>query len=58
MAAALALVMAGTALLDLVDGRASTIGEAHHLLDVAGVALLWLVAREAGPRTTRTTVPV
>jgi hypothetical protein len=49
--------MAGTALLDLVDGRASTIGEAHHLLDVAGVALLWLVAREAGPRTTRTTVP-
>ncbi len=57
VAAALALVMAGTALLDLVDGRASTIGEAHHLLDVAGVALLWLVAREAGPRTTRTTVP-
>jgi predicted anti-sigma-YlaC factor YlaD len=46
VAAALALVMAGTAVLDMVDGRASTFGEAHHLLDVAGVALLWLVARE------------
>jgi predicted anti-sigma-YlaC factor YlaD len=50
VAAALALVMAGTAVLDLVDGRADTVGEAHHLLDVAGVALLWLVAREARPR--------
>jgi len=46
VAAALALVMAGTAVLDTVDGRASTFGEAHHLLDVAGVALLWLVARD------------
>ncbi len=50
LAAALALVMAGTAVLDTVDGRASSFGEAHHLLDVAGVALLWLVARDLRPR--------
>ena len=46
VAASLALVMAGTAVLDMIDGRTSSLGEAHHLLDVAGVALLWLVARE------------
>lgn len=45
VAAALGLVMAGTAILDVADGTASTFGEAHHLLDLAGVALLWLVAR-------------
>lgn len=49
VAAALGLVMAGTAILDVVDGSASTLGEAHHLLDLAGVALLWLVARAARP---------
>ena len=58
VAAALALVMVGTAVLDLVDGRTDTVGEAHHLLDVAGVALLWLVAREARPRSTRAPLPV
>jgi predicted anti-sigma-YlaC factor YlaD len=45
--AALGLVIAGTAVLDLVDGTTSTAGEVHHLLDLAGVALLWWVAREA-----------
>lgn len=49
VAAALGLVMAGTAVLDVVDGSASTPGEAHHLLDLAGVALLWLVARAVRP---------
>ncbi|MGH9275459.1 MAG: zf-HC2 domain-containing protein [Acidimicrobiales bacterium] len=53
---ALGLVMGGTAVLDVVDGSASTLGEAHHLLDLAGVALLWLVARTArlvtAPRAT------
>lgn len=46
VAAALALVMMGTTVVDLLEGRTSTLGEAHHLLDLAGVALLWLVARE------------
>jgi hypothetical protein len=52
LAAALGCVLAGTALLDLVEGTATGLGEAHHLLDLAGIALLWLVARE-----TRGTVP-
>jgi len=46
VAVALGLVMGLTALVDLVGGTASTLGEAHHLLDLAGVALLWVVARE------------
>ncbi|MFL6205259.1 MAG: zf-HC2 domain-containing protein [Acidimicrobiales bacterium] len=44
--AALALVMAGTAVVDVVRGTASGVGEAHHVLDLAGLLLLWLVARE------------
>ncbi len=56
VAAALAAVMAGTAAFDIVDGRASSFGEAHHLLDLAGVALLWLVARDARPAAVRRTL--
>ncbi len=44
--AALALVMGGTALLDVARGTASSLGEAHHVLDLAGVALIWWVARD------------
>ncbi len=44
----LALVISGTAALDLLRGDATSLGEAHHLLELAGVALLWIVAREAG----------
>ncbi|MDP1818372.1 MAG: zf-HC2 domain-containing protein [Acidimicrobiales bacterium] len=47
VAAVLALVIGGTAALDMLDGRVDSVGEAHHLLDIAGVGLLWLVAREA-----------
>lgn len=43
--AALAFVMGGTAVLDVAHGTASSLGEVHHLLDLAGVALLWWVAR-------------
>lgn len=52
VAMALGLVMGGTAVLDVVEGTTSTLGEAHHLLDLAGLALLWLVARTAHPVTT------
>jgi hypothetical protein len=38
--------MAGTAIVDVVRGTASGLGEAHHVLDLAGLVLLWLVARE------------
>jgi predicted anti-sigma-YlaC factor YlaD len=44
--AALALVLGGTAVLDVVRGTATSVGETHHVLDLAGVAVLWLVARE------------
>jgi predicted anti-sigma-YlaC factor YlaD len=53
VAAALAAVMCGTALLDLADGRVSSLNEAHHLLDLAGVAFLWLVAKEVRPQRAR-----
>lgn len=49
LAAVLALVLAGTAGLDLLQGEATTLREGQHLLDVAGVGLLWAVAREGGP---------
>ena len=55
VAAALAAVMAGTAAIDLVDGSATSVGEAHHLLDLAGVAFLWLVARDARTGSARET---
>ena len=44
--AALGFVLGGTAVLDVVRGTATSIGEVHHLLDLAGVAFLWWVARE------------
>jgi len=44
--AALGLVMAGTAVVDVARGTATGFGETHHVLDLAGLALLWLVARE------------
>lgn len=56
VAAALGLVMVGTASADLVDGSATAGGEAHHLLDLAGVLLLWLVARGGRPGDVRRTV--
>jgi predicted anti-sigma-YlaC factor YlaD len=56
VAAALAAVMAGTAAIDLVDGTATSVGEAHHLLDLAGVAFLWLVARDARSGSARGTL--
>ena len=39
--------------LDVVRGTATSLGEVHHLLDLAGVALLWLVAQEARRRCPR-----
>ena len=53
LAAALVLVMASTSVLDVVDGRATATGEAHHLLNLAGVAFLWLVARATRPAPVR-----
>jgi predicted anti-sigma-YlaC factor YlaD len=49
LAAALVVVMAGSSVLDVADGRASALGECKHLLDLGGVVFLWIVAREARP---------
>ncbi|MGE3622055.1 MAG: zf-HC2 domain-containing protein [Acidimicrobiia bacterium] len=50
LVAVLGLVVLGTALLDVVDGATPALGESHHLLDLAGVGLLWRVGREGrGP---------
>ena len=46
MVTALALVLGGTAVLDVVRGTTAGLSEVHHLLDLAGVAFLWLVARD------------
>lgn len=55
VAGALVLVLAVTAVADVLEGSASALGETYHLLEAAGLALLWLVAREA--RTSDPVVP-
>ncbi|MEY2465024.1 MAG: hypothetical protein QOH64_3162, partial [Acidimicrobiaceae bacterium] len=44
-AAALAAALAVTAAFDVAGGRVPIAGEAHHVLDVAGLAVLWVLAR-------------
>jgi hypothetical protein len=44
IAAALAAMTTFTALLDVTDGRVAALGEATHVLDLAALVLLWLVA--------------
>jgi hypothetical protein len=41
----LAAVMIGTGLLDVIDGRTPISSESHHLLDIAGLAMVWVLAR-------------
>lgn len=57
VSAALGLVMVATATLDLVEGSTSMSSEVPHLLDLAGVLLLWLVARDARPVATTASGP-
>src|SRR4051812_21390306 len=52
-AAALAGAMAVTAVLDVAGGRVVAITEAHHVLDLVGLAALWVLARSARPARTR-----
>ena len=44
MAGALALAFTVTGAIDVTLGRAQALGEAHHLLDVVGLVLLWMLA--------------
>jgi predicted anti-sigma-YlaC factor YlaD len=55
---ALGLVLGGTAVVDLVRGSAAAAGEAHHVLDLAGVVLLWVVAHDARPEGRRVGRPI
>jgi predicted anti-sigma-YlaC factor YlaD len=47
-AAALAGTLMVTAALDVADGRVSVLGEAHHVLDVIGLLVLWILSRPLG----------
>lgn len=49
MVAALAGATIVTALLDVARGEAPFLGETHHLLDLAGLALLWALAHPPRP---------
>ena len=53
----LGIVLAGVlslgALVDMVAGRAAGAGESVHLLEIAGIALLWLLARREDEAVTR-----
>jgi predicted anti-sigma-YlaC factor YlaD len=53
IAGALAACMVVTAALDVADGRTAVLGEAHHVLDVTGLILLWLLAGAPRPRGRR-----
>lgn len=44
-AAVLALAMVGAAAVDVVTGRAALLAESQHLLELAGLGLLWVTAR-------------
>ena len=50
-AAALAAALVATAALDVAGGRVPVLGEAHHVLDLAGLIVLWVLART--PQTPR-----
>jgi predicted anti-sigma-YlaC factor YlaD len=51
-AAALAAVMMGTAILDIIEGHRPVVDELHHTLGVLGLACTWLLSRSV-PRVER-----
>ncbi len=53
IALALAATIGVTAMIDLVEGHASALGESHHLLELAAVVFLWLLAGRPVPRVGR-----
>lgn len=56
MAAVLGVFIGGTAALDVVQGRSTFPHESAHLLELTGVALLWVAARHASPLPRRRVV--
>lgn len=53
IAASLAGCLLVTGVLDMASGRAAAAGEAHHVLDLAGLVLLWLLAGSPLPAVHR-----
>lgn len=51
--AALALTMGVAAVVDVAQGRTTGLAEAHHLLEVAGLVLVWTLAGRPLPRPMR-----
>lgn len=47
---ALALTMFVSATIDIVQGRASSLGEARHALEISGLVLVWMLAGRPAPR--------
>jgi predicted anti-sigma-YlaC factor YlaD len=45
--AALVACLFGSSLLDVLSGNAAALGEAHHAIDFVGLAVLWLLSRDA-----------
>lgn len=48
--AALAVTMATSAAIDIAQGRTSSLGEAHHVLEISGMVLVWMLAGRPAPR--------
>lgn len=45
-AASLAVAMFGAALVDVATGRATPLAESQHLLELAGLWMLWVLSRQ------------
>ncbi|MDQ1431877.1 MAG: hypothetical protein QOF40_2479 [Actinomycetota bacterium] len=52
VAVALVVCLVGSSLLDVASGNTAALGEAQHVLDFVGLAVVWLLSRPA-PRTVR-----
>jgi predicted anti-sigma-YlaC factor YlaD len=48
--AALVACLVGTSVLDVLDGQAGAVTEFQHIIDVAGLAAVWLLAHPLRPR--------
>jgi predicted anti-sigma-YlaC factor YlaD len=55
--AALVACLVASSMLDVLSGNAQALGEAHHGIDFAGLAVLWLLSRTTGEVTARVPRP-
>lgn len=58
MVLAVTVVMVGTRVVDAVSGRAGSMPEVSHLLEVCSLAMVWLLARGHTPPRERRSTPV